>query len=66
MIRDDEYIPLMLVALCDAQGRNLISILEEKRLADDLVDNKRLDIIEARLFLASQDLKDEAEGINHY
>jgi len=66
MIRDDEYIPQMLVILSDVQESGLILVSEEKRLADNLIDNRTTDIIAARLIEADWDTRDSFEGINYY
>ena len=66
MIKDDEYIPLMLVALSDAQGNGVISVSEEKRLADDLIDNRTADIVAARLIEADWAAHNSFDDMKYY
>lgn len=65
-MKDDEYVPQMLVILSDAQENGLISVSEEKLLADNLMDNKTTDIIAARLVEADWDAHDSFGEVNYY
>lgn len=66
-MKDDEYIPQMLVILSDAQLCGLISIPEEKRFADNLIDNKTADIAAAKCIEKTWEMKDNREiGLDYY
>ena len=65
-MRDDKYVSEMFVGVSDAQDRGLLSPSEEKRLADNIIDNSRADIVAARLIEADWDTRDEFGEVNYY
>lgn len=69
-MRDDKYVSVMLAGISDAAERKLLSPSGEKRLVDNVMDNKKADIIAACFIEAGWDIDDSIDwlirGINYY
>ena len=65
-MENNRYVSVMLVGLSNAVYRGLLSPTEEKKLADNVMDNKQEDILVAQAIESVWDAGDEAEGCNYY
>lgn len=60
------YISVVLVALSDVANKGLISPSEEKKLADNVMDNKQADVLVAKACEAKWDVLDIQENVDYY
>ena len=60
------YISVMLVGLSNAANRGLLSPTEDKKLADNVMDNKQADILIAQACESMWDGMDMLDGVNYY
>ena len=65
-MENNRYVSVMLVGLSDAVYRGLLSPTEEKKLADNVMDNKQVDIFAAQNCEAKWNMWDIQEGVDYY